>query len=211
MRRPHRHPVALPCSVMEPATTFDRSVLLRFADLATESLAAERERIDSLNVFPVPDGDTGTNLYLTLDAALDAVRTEHENSGILGRASLEQECTALARSMLLTARGNSGVILSQLVRGFAEAIADRGVEVADAATIADGMVRAAERAFDSVTRPAEGTILTVARAAARAGADAVGRGLAAVSEEALDAATEALAATTAQLPALERAGVVDAG
>ena len=183
----------------------------RWAVLTRTAFAARRAEIDALNVFPVPDGDTGTNLYLTLDAALDAVRTEHENSGILGRASLEQECTALARSMLLTARGNSGVILSQLVRGFAEAIADRGVEVADAATIADGMVRAAERAFDSVTRPAEGTILTVARAAARAGADAVGRGLAAVSEEALDAATEALAATTAQLPALERAGVVDAG
>src|SRR5689334_24667181 len=98
--------------------------------------------------------------------------------------------------MLLTARGNSGVILSQLVRGFAEAIAERGVEVADAATIADGMIRASERAYASVTRPAEGTILTVARAAAQAGAAAVERGLPAVAEEALDAASDALRATT---------------
>jgi DAK2 domain fusion protein YloV len=113
--------------------------------------------------------------------------------------------------MLLTARGNSGVILSQLVRGFAEAIAERGVEVADAEVIADGMVRASQRAYDSVTRPVEGTILTVARAAAEAGTAAVGGGLAAVAEAALDAATTAVEETTSQLPALQRAGVVDAG
>ena len=179
--------------------------------LTRAAFAARRAEIDALNVFPVPDGDTGTNLYLSLDAALDSVRTEHERAGILGAASLEQECSAMARSLLLTARGNSGVILSQLVRGFAEAIADSGAELADGATIADGLHRASERAYASVTRPAEGTILTVARAAAAAGAAAVDRGLPAVAEGALDAATEALQATTAQLPALERAGVVDAG
>lgn len=179
--------------------------------LTRAAFAARRAEIDALNVFPVPDGDTGTNLYLSLDAALDSVRTEHEKAGILGAASLEQECTAMARSLLLTARGNSGVILSQLVRGFAEAIAESGKDLADAATIADGLERASQRAYASVTRPAEGTILTVARAAASAGAAAVDRGLAAVAEDALDAATEALKATTAQLPALERAGVVDAG
>ncbi|HEX5427050.1 MAG TPA: DAK2 domain-containing protein, partial [Pedococcus sp.] len=183
----------------------------RWAVLTRAAFAARRAEIDALNVFPVPDGDTGTNLYLTLDAALDAVRSEQEGAGILGAATLEQECSALARSMLLTARGNSGVILSQLVRGFAEAIAERGGDVADADTIAAGMVRASERAHAAVTRPVEGTILTVARAAAGAGTAAVDRGLAAVSEDALDAATEALRATTGQLAALGRAGVVDAG
>jgi DAK2 domain fusion protein YloV len=183
----------------------------RWAVLTRAAFAARRAEIDALNVYPVPDGDTGTNLYLSLDAALDAVRTDQEKAGILGSATLEQECSALARSLLLTARGNSGVILSQLVRGFAEAIAERGADVADASTIADGLAKASEWAYRSVTRPAEGTILTVARAAAEAGSTAVERGLVAVVESALDAATEALHATTSQLPALERAGVVDAG
>ena len=175
------------------------------------AFAARRAEIDALNVFPVPDGDTGTNLYLTLDAALDSVRAEHEKAGILGTATLEQECSSLSRSMLLTARGNSGVILSQLVRGFAEAIAASGLSEAGAEVMADGLARASERAYASVTRPEEGTILTVAKAAAEAGAAVVGDGLAAVAEAALDAATAALGETTHQLAALERAGVVDAG
>jgi DAK2 domain fusion protein YloV len=194
--------------VLEALTAVDAR---RWAVLTRAAFAARRAEIDALNVFPVPDGDTGTNLYLSLDAALDSVRTEHEKAGILGEATLAQECTALARSLLLTARGNSGVILSQLVRGFAEAITESGRDAAGAETIADGLERASRRAYASVTRPAEGTILTVARAAAAAGAAAVDRGLVAVAEDALDAATEALRATTAQLPALERAGVVDAG
>lgn len=183
----------------------------RWAVLTRAAFAARRAEIDALNVYPVPDGDTGTNLYLSLDAALDAVRTEHERAGLVGTATLEQECTALARAMLLTARGNSGVILSQLVRGFAEAIAERGVDEADAAVLVDGLERASRRAYESVSRPVEGTVLTVARAAAEAGREAVGSGLAAVVEAALEAASTALRETTAQLPALERAGVVDAG
>ena len=179
--------------------------------LTRAAFAARRAEIDALNVYPVPDGDTGTNLYLTLDTALDAVRTEHERLGVLGRTTLEQECTALARTMLLTGRGNSGVILSQLVRGFAEAIADSGAETADGAVIADGLSRASQRAWESVTRPVEGTILSVARAAAEAGASAASVGLVAVTDAALDAATVALAHTTSQLASLERAGVVDAG
>jgi DAK2 domain fusion protein YloV len=194
--------------VLEALTAVDAR---RWAVLTRAAFAARRAEIDALNVYPVPDGDTGTNLYLSLDAALDSVRTEHEKAGILGAATLAQECSALARSLLLTARGNSGVILSQLVRGFAEAIAESGQDQVGADVIADGLERASQRAYASVTRPAEGTILTVARAAAAAGAAAVDRGLVAVAEDALDAATEALRATTAQLPALERAGVVDAG
>ena len=179
--------------------------------LTRAAFAARRAEIDALNVFPVPDGDTGTNLYLTLDAALDSVAPSTRRPASSATATLAQECSALARSMLLTARGNSGVILSQLVRGFAEAIADSGQPEAGPAVIADGMARASARAYASVMRPEEGTILTVAKAAAEAGAAAVDEGLPAVAEAALDAATEALGATTAPAAALERAGVVDAG
>src|SRR6476660_5232823 len=94
-----------------PLSLLDLVAVRRWAVLTRAAFAARRAEIDALNVFPVPDGDTGTNLYLTLDAALDAVRSEHERAGILGQASLEQECSDLARAMLLTARGNSGVIL----------------------------------------------------------------------------------------------------
>ena len=111
----------------------------RWAVVARAAFAARRAEIDALNVFPVPDGDTGTNLYLTFDAALDAVRTVHEQRGILGHATLEEECTSLGQAMLLTARGNSGVILSQIVRGFAEAIAESGAETADGALVAEAL------------------------------------------------------------------------
>lgn len=181
----------------------------RWAVITRAAFAARRAEIDALNVFPVPDGDTGTNLYLTFDGALDAVRTEHERLGILGSATLEQECTSLARAMLLTARGNSGVILSQLVRGFAEAVADSGKENADGRVVAAALARASERGWRAVTHPVEGTILSVAQAAADA---ATGEPtLAAVTKAALRGATEALDRTTEQLPALQRAGVVDAG
>jgi DAK2 domain fusion protein YloV len=186
----------------------------RWAVVTRAAFAARRAEIDALNVFPVPDGDTGTNLYLTFDGALDAVRTQHERAGILGLASLEEECSSLARAMLLTARGNSGVILSQLVRGFAEAIAASGAETADGALVVAALERASERAWKAVTHPVEGTILSVARAAAEAAqaAQADGGGsLTGVTEAALRGATEALARTTSQLPALQLAGVVDAG
>jgi hypothetical protein len=192
--------------VLERLTAADAR---RWAVVARAAFAARRAEIDALNVFPVPDGDTGTNLYLTFDAALDAVRTVHEQRGILGHATLEEECTSLGQAMLLTARGNSGVILSQLVRGFAEAIAESGAETADGALVAEALARAGERAWKAVTHPVEGTILSVSRAAAEA---AQGRtGLGEVTEAALRGASEALALTPTQLPALEAAGVVDAG
>ena len=181
----------------------------RWAVVARAAFAARRAKIDALNVFPVPDGDTGTNLYLTFDAALDAVRTQHEQRGILGEATLEQECTSLGRAMLLTARGNSGVILSQLVRGFGEAVAESGAEAADGALVAEALSRASERAWKAVTHPVEGTILSVSRAAAEAAQGLTGLGE--VTAAALRGASEALALTPTQLPALEAAGVVDAG
>ena len=181
----------------------------RWAVVTRAALAARRAEIDALNVFPVPDGDTGTNLYLTFDGALDAVRTENERAGRVEPSSLAEECSALARAMLLTARGNSGVILSQVVRGFAEAIAESGVATADGPLVAAALARASERSWRAVTHPVEGTILSVAKAAAEAAAGSAT--LAEATESALRGATEALALTTSQLPALQRAGVVDAG
>lgn len=181
----------------------------RWAVVARAAFAARRAEIDALNVFPVPDGDTGTNLYLTFDAALDAVRTQHEQRGILGEATLEQECTSLGQAMLLTARGNSGVILSQLVRGFAEAIEESGAQTADGVLVAEALARASERAWKAVTHPVEGTILSVSRAAAEAAQGLTSLGE--VTEAALRGASAALALTPTQLPALEAAGVVDAG
>ena len=181
----------------------------RWAVVTRAALAARRAEIDALNVFPVPDGDTGTNLYLTFDGALDAVRTENERAGTVEPSSLAEECGALARAMLLTARGNSGVILSQVVRGFAEAIAESGAATADGPLVAAALARASERSWRAVTHPVEGTILSVAKAAAEAAAGSAT--LAEATESALRGATEALALTTSQLPALQRAGVVDAG
>jgi DAK2 domain fusion protein YloV len=181
----------------------------KWAVVTRAALAARRAEIDALNVFPVPDGDTGTNLYLTFDGALDAVRTENERAGRVEPSSLAEECSALARAMLLTARGNSGVILSQVVRGFAEAIAESGAATADGPLVSAALARASERSWRAVTHPVEGTILSVAKAAAEAAAGSAT--LAEATESALRGATEALALTTSQLPALQRAGVVDAG
>ncbi len=184
-----------------------------WALLTRAALAARRTEIDALNVFPVPDGDTGTNLYLTLDAAIDEVVASHESSGVLGRATLGQECRSLKRAILLSARGNSGVIVSQLVGGLCDAVIDSGVEEAGAVLVADALARGARTARASVAHPQEGTILTVADAGAAAAVEAAegGASLADVVEAAVDAAQEALARTPDQLEVLRRAGVVDAG
>ncbi|WP_392542635.1 DAK2 domain-containing protein [Oryzobacter telluris] len=184
-----------------------------WALLTRAALAARRTEIDALNVFPVPDGDTGTNLYLTLDAAIDEVVASHEAGGVLGHATLAQECRSLKRAILLSARGNSGVIVSQLVGGLCDAVLDSGVEEAGPVLVADALARGARTARASVAHPQEGTILTVADAGAAAAVQAAegGGNLADVVEAAVDAAQEALARTPEQLEVLRRAGVVDAG
>ena len=184
-----------------------------WALLTRAALAARRTEIDGLNVFPVPDGDTGTNLYLTFDAAIDEVVASHENAGILGDATLVQECRTLKRAILLSARGNSGVIVSQLVGGLCDAVIEAKAEVVDALLLADAFAAGAAAARACVAHPQEGTILTVADAGAAAAVDAAeaGGSLADVCEAAVDAAQEALARTPDQLEALARAGVVDAG
>jgi len=197
----------------------DSRAARRWAVATRVAFANHRAEIDELNVFPVPDRDTGTNLYMTLDTALEAAREASSGAGQGGEPTLAGDAAALARACLLAARGNSGVILSQLVRGLSEVIAEAaargigGMRAIDAPTLALAVRRASDRAYASVTRPVEGTILSVAAAAASAAelAVSVGADLYAVVHASLAAAREALAATTAQLPSLARAGVVDAG
>lgn len=203
----------------------DAPAARRWAVATRAAFAAHRAEIDDLNVFPVPDGDTGTNLYITLDSALEAAREPPEplpESGPGSGGTLAGDAATLARATLLAARGNSGVILSQLVRGLSEVIAESaasgaqalgGVDGLDGPTLARAVRRASQRAYAAVTRPVEGTILSVAASAASAAerAAATGADLYAVATASLAAARVALAATTAQLPVLARAGVVDAG
>lgn len=184
-----------------------------WALLTRAALAARRTEIDDLNVFPVPDGDTGTNLYLTFDGAIDDVVAAHEAAGVLGAATLVQECRSLRRAILLSARGNSGVIASQIVGGLCDEVIENDAEAVDAVLLAACLERGAAAARAAVAHPQEGTILTVADAGAAAARVAVDRGgdLGEACSAAVEAAREALARTPEQLPALARAGVVDAG
>jgi DAK2 domain fusion protein YloV len=184
-----------------------------WALLTRAALAARRTEIDDLNVFPVPDGDTGTNLYLTFDGAIDDVVAAHEAAGVLGEATLVQECRSLRRAILLSARGNSGVIASQIVGGLCDEVIENDAEAVDAVLLAACLERGAAAARAAVAHPQEGTILTVADAGAAAARGAVDRGgdLGEACSAAVEAAREALARTPEQLPALARAGVVDAG
>jgi len=170
-----------------------------------DGLRSHQELINRLNVYPVPDGDTGTNMALTLQSVTD------ELAG-LDSPDLAATCRAIAHGSLMGARGNSGVILSQLLRGLSEGLnclpsTPGPRELSRALTIADELAR------EAVMRPVEGTILTVARGAAtgaRAAAEA-GKSLVDVAEASRAGAAEALARTPSLLPVLEQAGVVDAG
>lgn len=164
------------------------------------------EHVNQLNVFPVPDGDTGRNMLQTMRSAYTEIAAMQEGHvGVVG--------TAIAQGALLGARGNSGVILSQLWYGFAETL--RGHEFFDAALFARAVVNAVDAAYRAVTAPVEGTILTVAREAAEAAAKAVMQDgltdLSALLEKMVSAASNALARTPDMLPVLKKAGVVDAG
>jgi DAK2 domain fusion protein YloV len=190
--------------------TFDLDVVRRFADLAVEGLSAAREEIDALNVYPVPDGDTGTNMFLTVEAARDALVAALVDHPDDLRAGMQ----AYSRGALLGARGNSGVILSQLVGALLRRIGQAGPRDRSAVVFAEGMALATEAAYSAVGDPVEGTILSVARAASEAAAEAAEVGenrLGAIVHAAATAAREALARTPEQLPLLEAAGVVDAG
>ena len=190
--------------------TFDLEHFIEFADLAVTALAQHRAEIDDLNVFPVPDGDTGTNMYLTVEAARDAMRDALKDSP----GDLRVGLSAYARGALLGAKGNSGVILSQLIGALFRRIGQARPDDRSAQIFAQGMQEASDAAFAAVGTPVEGTILSVARAAAQAATEAAANPenhLAQVISAATDAARVALAHTPDQMEILRRAGVVDAG
>jgi DAK2 domain fusion protein YloV len=193
----------------------DGAAVRRWSRLAAEALGRTRREIDALNVFPVPDGDTGTNLHLTLLSAADAVDELPEGAGTA------ETWRALTQGALMGARGNSGVILSQFLRGLAE-IVGRPETAGDGLAFAEALGYASVLARNAVERPVEGTILSVLEEAAVAGSDAAasgpaiaagppGPGLAAVARAAAAGARQALRRTTGQLEVLARSGVVDAG
>jgi uncharacterized protein len=168
-----------------------------------DALRLHQADINRLNVYPVPDGDTGTNMALTLEAVV----TELE--GVEAGAGLDAVCRAIGHGSLMGARGNSGVILSQLLRGMGERMAGAGEAGVGPEVLVDAIGHAAELARRAVVRPVEGTILTVAAAAATGAAH--GSGLVGAVEGARGEAAEALARTPEMLPVLAQAGVVDAG
>jgi DAK2 domain fusion protein YloV len=179
-----------------------RAVMEGFRD----GLRSHQADINRLNVYPVPDGDTGTNMALTLEAVVAELDT------VDAGADLPAVCHAIGHGSLMGARGNSGVILSQLLRGMTERMS--GPDSVGPDVLADALAHAADLARRAVVRPVEGTILSVASAAgsgAATGSAAAGATLLGVIEAAHAAATEALARTPEQLPVLARAGVVDAG
>ena len=195
---------------------------------AYASLEGRRQEVNDLNVFPVADGDTGDNMAMTLRAVMEELdRLDGQSVDEIGRTELVQ---ALARAALMGARGNSGVILSQIVRGAAEELASRPGELVDPTLVAAAFAKAADAAYDSVREPAEGTMLTVfremahslARQLAHLEADQTRLGrdvsdeaqdavLAQVLEQAIADGERAVARTPEQLEVLRESGVVDAG
>ncbi|MFF4475163.1 DAK2 domain-containing protein [Streptomyces sp. NPDC001599] len=215
-----------------PQRFFDALAVRTWCGLSLRALGRAREEIDAINVYPVADGDTGTNLYLTVEsavAAVEAVFAAHElNAGardaseppreasqapreVSDGPSLADAVGAMAHGALIGARGNSGTILAQLLRGMAQVLtAPGGSDHAEGSGLRRALRHAAASARQAVAHPVEGTVLTVASAAADAAEGAEGD-CAEVARAAYEGARAALAATPGQLPALERAGVVDAG
>jgi uncharacterized protein len=191
--------------VRDPLRSVDGEQLLIGLRSALAWLEANQQDINDLNVFPVPDGDTGSNMYLTLRAAVE----EAQDAPAPG--SVDSVAAAAAHGSLMGARGNSGVILSQILRGFAQGLA--GSATADAATLARALGEASSVAYRAVMKPTEGTILTVVRAAASAASAAAGgsEDVRLVLERTVAAAHHAVERTTDQLAVLREAGVVDAG
>ncbi|MEV5354338.1 DAK2 domain-containing protein [Streptomyces sp. NPDC052693] len=202
-----------------PQTFFDALAVRTWCGLALETLGRAREEIDAINVYPVADGDTGTNLYLTVEsavAAVEAVFAGHA-AGSPGAGdsapqgpTLADAARAMAHGALIGARGNSGTILAQLLRGMAQVLAGDASAHADGRCLRLALRHAADSARQAVARPVEGTVLTVASAAADAAGGAEGD-CGSVARAAYEGARRALAATPDLLPVLDRAGVVDAG
>ncbi|MFF4504018.1 DAK2 domain-containing protein [Streptomyces sp. NPDC001401] len=198
-----------------PQTFFDALAVRTWCGLALEALGRAREEIDAINVYPVADGDTGTNLYLTVESAVGAVEAvfaAHEvGAHVSVKPSLADAVRAMAHGALIGAQGNSGTILAQLLRGMAQVLAADGeTPHTDGSGLRLALRHAADSARRAVAHPVEGTVLSVATAAADAATGAEGD-CGAVARAAYEGARAALAATPGQLAVLERAGVVDAG
>ncbi|WP_371676489.1 DAK2 domain-containing protein [Streptomyces sp. NBC_01276] len=199
--------------------TLDAEAVRTWSSLALAALGRAREDIDAINVYPVADADTGTNLYLTAESA-DRALTEafagppaRVTDGTPAAPSLPEAVRAYAYGALIGARGNSGTILAQLLRGVADVLGAEPDARDGGPLLARALTRAAEEAYQAVAHPVEGTMLTVAGAAARAAATAGAAAATAadVARAAYEGARAALAETPGQLAALGRAGVVDAG
>src|SRR3954451_224955 len=210
------------CSVPDPSIVrFRRAVATACAELDRR-----RQEVNDLNVFPVADGDTGDNMAMTMRAVL--AELDRINGQMIDDIGRDELVAAVARAALLGARGNSGVILSQIVRGAAEELASRPGELIDPILVSAAFARAADAAYESVRNPAEGTMLSAVRAMAHRIAQDLAhmeprrlapgvpqeeqdKLLADVLERALDAGSEAVRRGPEQLDVLREAGVVDAG
>lgn len=190
---------------MKQIDTINGRELKEMLITATSWLEKSASDIDALNVFPVPDGDTGTNMLLTMRSAIDEASQTADSS-------ISAVAQAIARGALMGARGNSGVILSQIWRGLAQGLPDKSS--IDGVDLAKAIQQASVTAYKGISNPVEGTILTVIKDAAAAGQTQVKKGdsdLISVMEAIVSAAAESVADTPTLLPVLKDAGVVDAG
>jgi len=182
----------------------DGQILKRLIEASLTWLRTNQHIVNSLNVFPVPDGDTGTNMVLTMQAAYDEIRN-------LADHSVGKMAHSIAQGALMGARGNSGVILSQLLRGFARALENQ--TILDGKNLVRALIMARDTAYKGVVRPVEGTILTVAKDSALAAENALTRtdDPIEILETVVNAADESVKRTPDLLPVLKEAGVVDSG
>lgn len=181
----------------------DGRLFMVLAENGGANLRANVKTVNELNVFPVPDGDTGTNMSMTLEQAVEAVKCEID--------SVSKVSMALAKEMMFTARGNSGVILSQFFKGLAKGL--DGLDKANAKDLANAFVKAAEASYMAVSQPVEGTILTVAREAAEFAVANIDKcdSLEDLFDVIIRKSQESLERTPELLPVLKQAGVVDSG
>ena len=201
-------------SLADPVlTAFDAADLVSLVTGFRDALRANQGAINRLNVYPVPDGDTGTNMALTLESVLTEIDQSSAKSGFASASDADMAivCQAISHGSLMGARGNSGVILSQILRGLAGVL--QSLPEAGPTDFAGALTAASTAAYGAVMKPIEGTILTVVRSAAEGAADAAKRGgsLLDVLAAARTKGAEALADTPNLLPVLKAAGVVDAG
>jgi hypothetical protein len=185
-------------------TPVDGQGLKKLVEAGLTWLRANQQMVNALNVFPVPDGDTGTNMVLTMQSAYNEIDN-------LGHRGIGQMAAAISQGALMGARGNSGVILSQLWRGFARTLHDQ--EVMDGAMLARALAEARDTAYKGVVRPVEGTILTVAKDAAAAAAQAIQEteDICEILKHVVEEADASVERTPDLLPVLKQAGVVDSG